>query len=448
MDDAQDPETPGAPRRKPDVPDGLPEGLPEGLPDGQDTGHVDGWLIDHLLGLRPTERSRFVARLRDSDASLADRAERHAHVMGVFEALDAQGASGDGSGEDSPTLAFARMLEGRAEDVVAGLADRSPLEPGDSVGVYRVVRELGRGGMGVVYLAERDDLGLQVALKLLAEPFPPERAADTGTAPTHRNSRSRDIERFYAEQRALARIVHPGVPQVHDAGWTEDGRPYLVMELALGEPVTAYARRRGLGVAGAVDLFLPLCAAVQHVHGRGLAHGDIKPENVLVRDGEPGAPVVKLVDFGVAAPLWRDGAGHSSAPAPLTPAYAAPERQGGAPPSVPSDVYALGLVLGELVRGAVQTERGDRSSRHLSPLLAVLDRATRSDPAERYGSAREFAAEVREAACDVAWASLPVARAETERTRPGKAARRWTWAAPAAAFALTFAALAVLPRLR
>jgi serine/threonine-protein kinase len=447
MDDAQDPETPGAPRRKPDVPDGLPGGLPSGLPDGQDTGHVDGWLIDHLLGLRPPQRARFVARLRESDAPLADRAERHAHVMGVFEALDAQGATGDGSGADSPTLAFARMLEGRAESVVADLTDQSPLGPGDSVGVYRVVRELGRGGMGVVYLAERDDLGLQVALKLLAEPFAPERTSDT--APAHSHSRARDIERFYAEQRALARIVHPGVPQVHDAGWTEDGRPYLVMELALGEPVTEYARRQGLGVAGAVELFLQLCAAVQHVHGRGLAHGDIKPENVLVRDGEPGAPVVKLVDFGVAAPLWRDGPGHSAASVPLTPAYAAPERQGGVPPSVRSDVYALGLVLGELVRGAVQTERGDRSSGHLSPLLAVLARATESDPAERYGSVREFAAEVREAACDVAWASLPVAKAEAGRTEaPNEAAWRWTWAAPAAAFALTLGVIAVLHRVR
>lgn len=431
MDDRRHSETPGGPHRTPRPSTAL------------EAGNADVWLIDHLLDLASDERTRFVARLRETDRALADRAERHAHVMGVFESVDAgaDGAQGPGSpGQASPTVRFARMVEARAEGVVAEFVAASPLEPGDTLGPYRVVRELGRGGTGVVYLAERDDLGLQVALKILLEPFAVARASASGGDGVQVSALSANAEQFYAEPRALARLDHPGVPRVHDAGWTDDGQPFVVMELAHGYPVTEYARRRSLGVAGCVDLFLQLCAAVQHTHGRGLAHGDIKPENVLVREGDPGdgrsgdgrlggggaRPVVKLVDFGTAWPLRDDGSESDveAGAAMLTPAYAAPERTHGAPPSVGSDVYALGLLLGELLSGWRQSERESHSGASLSPLLAVLSRATRPDPSDRYRSAGELAAAVRGAACDVAWAALPAVRLEGQASSPGETGMR------------------------
>ena len=214
MDDIRDAEPPGGhcgTSRPPRTPD---------------AGYDDVYLIDHLLDLAPAERVRFVARLRETDRPLADRAERHAHVMGVFETLDAGANASRGpapQGPDSPTVQFARMVEGRAEGVVAEFVAGSPFEPGDTLGPYRVVRGLGRGGMGVVYLARRDDLGLQVALKLLSEPFAVTRTSISGDDPARTPAPSGEAERFYAEPRALARLDHPGVPQVHDAGWTDDG---------------------------------------------------------------------------------------------------------------------------------------------------------------------------------------------------------------------------------
>jgi serine/threonine protein kinase len=161
------------------------------------------------------------------------------------------------------------------------------------VGPYRIVGVLGEGGMGTVYLAEQDaPVRREVALKLLR---PGVRRADV-------------LARFETERQALALMEHPNITRVYDAGATEAGEPYFVMERVHGVSVTAYADDHGLAVRDRVRLFCQICAAVQHAHQKGIIHRDLKPSNVLVTEVD-GAPQCKVIDFGIAkavAPDARD----------------------------------------------------------------------------------------------------------------------------------------------
>ncbi|MCH9650232.1 MAG: serine/threonine-protein kinase [Deltaproteobacteria bacterium] len=208
------------------------------------------------------------------------------------------------------------------------------------VGPYRVLRELGRGGMGVVYLAERVEGGFEqrVALKLV------KRGMDSEAI----------LERFLRERQILARLEHPGIARLLDGGLTADDQPYFAMELVEAEPITTYANKVGLGLEGRLALFAEVCQAVQYAHGRLVVHRDLKPSNVLVAaDG-----TVKLVDFGIAKVLDSDtgGAGATGLTVhevrALTPEYASPEQIRGEPVTVVSDVYALGVLLYELLAGS------------------------------------------------------------------------------------------------
>ena len=324
---------------------------------------ADGVLLDLLLDAGPSERSSVVALVREHAAEYAQRVETLSLAIGA-----------------APEAGF--LARPAAETFAAHVADPA-LAPGDAVGEYRVVREIGRGGMGVVYLAERPDVGLRAAVKVLAGPV-----ADDALDP--------DFERFREERRHLARLVHPGVARLYDAGHTDDGRPYFVMELVEGEPVTAYADRRGLGLRDRAELFVQLCQAVRHVHGRGVVHGDVKPDNVLVADDDEGRPVAKLLDFGVAA-RWRGVSGRENQAPPLphrpfTYAYTAPELVAGGAPTPASDVYALGVVLHDLLAGALAS-RGMLRSR----LEALARRAASPDIGRRPATAVDLLAEVRAA---------------------------------------------------
>jgi serine/threonine-protein kinase len=250
---------------------------------------------------------------------------------------------------------FARPASVATADLVGTLPsfapprDEAEWAAGAIVGPYRLIRELGRGGMGAVWLAERAD-GLvkrEVALKL----------------PILAASRQTLTERFARERQILAPLAHPHIARLYDAGFAADGQPYLALEYVAGEPITVYCDRRQLSVRKRAEIFQQVLAAVQYAHASLVLHRDLKPSNILVApEGE-----IKLLDFGIAK-LMTDGAAHETALTQfagraLTPDYAAPEQITGAPLTTASDVYALGVVLYELLAGArpYRLKRGTRA---------------------------------------------------------------------------------------
>ena len=207
---------------------------------------------------------------------------------------------------------------------------------GRRVGPYRVIRRLGRGGMGEVFLAERVDgqFERQVALKLLRDGL----------------ESSSMRERFLRERQTLARLEHPGIARLIDGGLAEDDRPYFAMEAVEGERIDRYCDTQRYTVAQRLGLFGQVCRAVQHAHQRLVVHRDLKPSNILVTETD-GDPTVKLLDFGIARLIEEvEPAGHAPTRL-LTPEYAAPEQISGGEISTATDVYSLGVVLYELLTG-------------------------------------------------------------------------------------------------
>jgi serine/threonine protein kinase/tetratricopeptide (TPR) repeat protein len=235
----------------------------------------------------------------------------------------------------------------------AGLVD--DLDPeslvGTSIDGYVIRSVIGEGGMGVVYEAEQARLGRRVALKLVRL------GMDTQQV----------IARFEAERLALAKMQHRNIAQVLDAGATDSGRPYFVMELVEGEPITDYCDEQRLDVGQRLGLFLAVCAGVQHAHQKGVIHRDLKPGNVLVTR-EDGKAVPKIIDFGIATAVGTQAPGMNRlTQAGLfvgTPDYMSPEQAGLSETGVDtrSDVYSLGMLLYELLVGALPFE-GDELRR-------------------------------------------------------------------------------------
>jgi serine/threonine-protein kinase len=241
--------------------------------------------------------------------------------------LDAVSGLLDRADADDTWPRLDEAVRQQIEDARSGDAAATPP---DRIGPYRIVRKLGHGGMGIVHLAERTDVGKRVALKLLRTPL----ATDELRA------------RFDRERRILAQLEHPHIAPLLDAGVTPDGTPYFAMELVEGEPITDYCRR-GIDLRGRLDLMLRLCEAVAYAHRHLVVHRDIKPANVLVtHDGR-----LKLVDFGVAKLLAAvdDEERLSTATRIFTPVYAAPEQVTGQPVTTATDVYQLGALLYELL---------------------------------------------------------------------------------------------------
>jgi eukaryotic-like serine/threonine-protein kinase len=231
---------------------------------------------------------------------------------------------------------------------------------GTVVGAYRLTAKIGEGGMGDVYRAERADglFGHAVALKVTRGSVVDPAAAI----------------RFATERQILASLQHPHIVTLLDGGTLADGRAYLVMELVEGAPITKYCADAKLGLEERLGLFRHICAAAHYAHRHGIVHRDLKPANVLVTpDG-----VVKVLDFGVAKLLAAaPGDGQTLPgllPGPLTPNYASPEQLRGLPVTTASDVYALGVLLYELVTGARPYETTGQ------PLDRVLDLVVRTEP--------------------------------------------------------------------
>ena len=294
---------------------------------------------------------------------------------------------------ESPPAATAAALV--AEREVDGLDGRR-------VGVYRLVRQIGRGGTSRVFLAERDDgqFTQKVALKLLRPGYDSE--IDQG--------------RFRAERQILASLSHPNIGRLFDGGVTDDGLPFLVMELVEGEPIDRYCEAHTLSIAQRLELFLTVADATQYAHRNLVIHRDLKPSNILVTaDGH-----VKLLDFGLAKLLEprapdEQSMARTTAQRWMTPEYAAPEQVRGEPATTLTDVYQLGTVLYELLTGRLPFGTRQQRPRGLEraileeepPLPSSIQRALRGDldaitlkalrkeAEQRYESAQQLADDVR-----------------------------------------------------
>ena len=204
--------------------------------------------------------------------------------------------------------------------------------PPERIGRYRIGELLGRGGMGRVFAAERDDGVFEqtVAIKLMR------RAVSAGVG----------VEQFARERQILARLQHRNIAQLFDGGVTEDGHSYFVMELAAGRTITPYVREERLDLTAKIRLFMQICAALRYAHSRLVVHADIKPSNIIVTDDGS----VKLLDFGVAR-VANAGGDAQPVPLALTREYASPARRRGEVPTTVDDVYSLGVLLEELLGG-------------------------------------------------------------------------------------------------
>ena len=342
------------------------------------------------------ERLRRLSTLLDQALDL-DAPAREAWLAG----LDAEAAEVAALG---PTLR--KLLAREAAPETGALLDRGPdftapgdaaaqagaLQSGDMVGPYRLLRELGRGGMGEVWLAERIDGSLkrQVALKL----------------PMLGIRRAVLVQRFARERDILASLAHPNIARLYDAGIADDGQPYLALELVTGLPITAYCEQQALDQRARVQLMRQVMDAVQFAHAHLVIHRDIKPGNVLVTpQGQ-----AMLLDFGVAKLLHEEQAQAEETALTqaggraLTLDYAAPEQVAGLPVSTATDVYALGVLLHELLAGerpfrgtkrdieqAILTQEPPRLRSLPADLATIVLKALKKAPAERYATANAFA---------------------------------------------------------
>jgi dsDNA-binding SOS-regulon protein len=293
-------------------------------------------LLDELLDADEAVRSVRLAHIRDTDGDLADDLSALLHRQAVIEKE--------------------RFLEGAAAPL--------PVEPvlaGGEIGNYTLERQLGRGGMGAVWLAHRSDgrYAGHAAVKFL-------NLSLLGPA---------GIDRFKSEGNALARLAHPNIARLIDAGVTAAGQPYLVLEYVEGQPIDRWCEAGALGVRARVRLLLQVLDAVAHAHGKLILHRDLKPPNILVTSGGQ----VKLLDFGIAKLIDEEQARAPTSTAmnlgarAFTPEYAAPEQVQGAEVTTATDVYALGVLLSALVGPAPHDD-----------LDFIIEKALMKEPAERY----------------------------------------------------------------
>jgi eukaryotic-like serine/threonine-protein kinase len=237
-----------------------------------------------------------------------------------------------------------------AHDVLADSSSSTPTL--EQFGRYQIKRVLGAGGMGIVYLAEREDLGSEVAIKILR---------DAWLSPARR-------ERFAFEQRTLAQLNHPYIARLYDADTSPDGTPFFAMEFVEGEPLTAYCAKHGCSIEQRLKLFREVCEAVVYAHQHAVIHRDLKPSNILVKEDG----TVRLLDFGIAKQLEVLGESVEQTMTGLrlmTPAYASPEQIRGDQVGIQTDVYSLGVVLYELLSGQLPFDLSSRTPAQAEKIL-------------------------------------------------------------------------------
>jgi serine/threonine protein kinase len=276
-------------------------------------------------------------------------------------------------GEPGPTRDFESAQGADAANAaMRSSATGASLGAGDAVGPYTLVKMIGEGGFGEVWLAERREPMVQrVALKVIKA------GMDSKAV----------VARFEQERQALAVMDHPHVARVFDGGVTASGRPYFVMEYVEGETITAFADRKRLTLRARLELFIPVCEAVQHAHHKGLVHRDLKPSNVLVAEIE-GRPVPKVIDFGVAKAIagegWANTAHTQSGVVIGTPLYMSPEQVAGeVDVDTRADVYSLGVMLYELLTGEVPFDAGMLRKAALAEVQRIIRDVTPPKPSTR-----------------------------------------------------------------
>src|SRR6516162_9954929 len=274
-------------------------------------------IFEQALDIAPTEeRLRFLTSACGKDAALLAR----------VQALLRADESGESFLPEQPRATFGAITE----------------KSGDRIGRYKLLEQIGEGGCGVVYMAEQEEpVRRRVALKVL------KLGMDTKSV----------IARFEAERQALALMDHPNIAKVHDAGATETGRPYFVMELVRGIKLTDYCDQNNLSTRQRLDLFMQVCDAVQHAHQKGVIHRDLKPSNILVTQRD-GVPVPKVIDFGIAKAITDQRLTDKTLFTAFeqflgTPAYMSPEQAelSELGTDTRSDIYSLGVLLYELLTG-------------------------------------------------------------------------------------------------
>ena len=389
--------------------------------------HLKEILADALEQSSLEERTALLRRACTNDATLLREAQQLLeHDATIFE--------------EFAELAATRLRENDYDRI------------GERLGAYVIVQELGRGGMGAVYLAKRADgqFRKRAAIKVL------KRGTDTEEI----------LRRFRIERQILAELEHPNITRLLDAGTTADGLPYFVMEFVEGTPITRFVQRENVDLRSRLTLLIKVCSAVELAHRHQVIHRDIKPHNILVNaDREP-----KLLDFGIAKLLSVDsdeGITTVAAERRLTPLYSAPEQRAGQPATIATDVYSLGALLHELLTNKPPVADSDskvskdvvsgRASKvGASPgtehqlrgqLDRIVARAMQRDPTQRYPRVADMSQDIER--CLSGLAPLSTAQSLDDRASDslkGRARSRRQAYIAAAAFGVIVLAAALLSR--
>ena len=311
-------------------------------------------IFAEALVLPPADRSQYLVRACGSDEALRKRVEELLKVQDrVVDFMEKPNA------ESGFSIAAA------------------PEEKGGRVGRYRLIEKIGEGGCGVVYRAEQDEsVRREVALKIIKP------GMDT----------KKVIARFEAERQALAMMDHPGIAKVFDAGQTDSGRPFFVMELIRGTRITDYCDRQSLPTEARLKLFVQVCQAIQHAHQKGVIHRDIKPSNILVTTSAEGVPHPVVIDFGIAKATVNvrltDKTLFTAVDMLIgTPTYMSPEQATGSGADVDtrSDIYSLGVLLYELLTGATPFDAGELLQLGIDEVRRAIREQEPPQPSARLG---------------------------------------------------------------